>query len=225
MISDGRLDSNRVNSRTATIWADIEMKHEKRRQEGLATTGWDIGKLNYAGLSADIKSDTASNTNITKQIDMMETFEQNIKFQRKTLETFLDKKQKEYNGWFRTGSRITNIPFRAFRQKIAGSADEATVDTILKEISAEIAKLSTGSTGSVAEVSASAREMWDKIHDPALSVGDIKQLIAQIDVLGEGRLNTAKQVRDSVRERTGTTTRGIQPKGKAGNADPLKLGL
>ena len=70
-------------------------------------------------------------------------------------------------------ARLLNLPIRALRGSVAGSPLQAKVDMYVAEISSETGKLATGSTGSVAELSQSAREKWEKIHDPNLSMSDL----------------------------------------------------
>jgi hypothetical protein len=97
----------------------------------------------------------------------------------------------------RSNVRIMNMPIRAYLKQIKGSADESIFETYMTELSSEIAKLSTGSTGSVAEVSVGAREKWEQIHDLNLPVSEVMKLVDSLKHLGKVRL---KSVDDEIRE-------------------------
>jgi hypothetical protein len=118
-----------------------------------------------------------------KQRGSMGSFIRNIDSQVNLL-------QEKLPDLVRANTRIANLPIRDFRKRIQGSADEAIFETILGEISTEIAKLASGATGSVAQVSEGAREKWDKIHDPNLPVKEIWKLANDIKHLGELRLKS-----------------------------------
>jgi hypothetical protein len=98
-------------------------------------------------------------------------------------------------------TRLLNVPLRAFRQKIAGNPNQAKYDMYLTEIESEIGKLATGSTGSVAELSASAQERWAKIHDKNLSVKDMLSLLKETKTAGEMRLKSVKDNLDETKSR------------------------
>lgn len=101
--------------------------------------------------------------------------------------------------------RLANMPLRAFRNKIMGSAKERIFDTYLGEISSEIAKIAGGATGSVAEVTTSAREKWEEIHDPNLPAGEMMKLLDEIAHLGVIRLKSVDKEIEYTREKIGVS--------------------
>lgn len=88
--------------------------------------------------------------------------------------------------------RILNMPLRLARGKIAGSALQAKYDMYLAEIESEIGKLSTGSSASIAELSASAQEKWANIHDKNLSVKDMLSLLEETKHAANMRLQSVE---------------------------------
>jgi hypothetical protein len=157
--------------------------------------GMDIPQL--LSLQADKKAWALSLNQQIKNRGMMGSFINNIEAQTELLKNKLPDLK-------RADSRVLNIPIRQYRKKILGSADEAIFETYLKEISNEIAKLSTNSTGSVAETSISAQEKWDKIHDPNLPVGEIVKLVDEIKHLGTVRLKSVDDEIERTRGRIST---------------------
>jgi len=78
----------------------------------------------------------------------------------------------------RVGVRALDLPWRELRTRFVGSGHENVLAGYMKEISAEISKLSQGSTASVAQLSDTQQKEWDKIHDPSLS---LKELLIVLD--------------------------------------------
>jgi hypothetical protein len=77
----------------------------------------------------------------------------------------------------RLDTRALNIPINQWEEKFKGSPDLSTYKMLITEISAEVARLSAGNPQSIAELSASAREKWENIHDLNLSPNDMIALI------------------------------------------------
>ena len=143
------------------------------------------------------KADAASIKNQTKVRDMMGSFTKNLDFQVSRLTDRIDKIS-------RTDVRILNLPIREAMMRIKGSANESILSMYLTDISNDIAKLSTGSSASVAELSQSAQERWSKIHDPNLSIKDILSLISETKIAAHGRMQTADQQISETRQRMRT---------------------
>jgi hypothetical protein len=118
----------------------------------------------------------------------------------------------------RMDTRVANIPQREFRNKILGSAKERIFDTYLGEISSEIAKLASGATGSVAEVSISARQKWEEIHDPNLPAGEMIKLLDEIQHLGKIRLKSVDDEIAYTKEQI-----GINPKKREKDAQKKRF--
>jgi hypothetical protein len=170
-VTTGRLDPKRVNSRTAKIFAQAEMTNKG---------------VDYTGISGDISAIGKSIDQQEKQIGSMGSFVRNIEKQVDRV--------KDVAGKIRSfDTRLLNIPLRTLRGKFAGSPDQAKLDMYVEEISSETAKLATGSTGSVAELSISAREKWEKIHDQNLSMADLLNLLEETKHAGKMRMESVDE--------------------------------
>jgi len=119
----------------------------------------------------------------------------------------------------RVGVRAIDLPLRELRTRVVGSGQEKVVEAYLIEISNEIGKLSTGSSASVRELSTEAQDRWAKIHDPNLSIKELKIILDETKAMGKMRLDSTDQeinrtsdLLKNVRENTSPST--TQPKGK-----------
>ena len=74
----------------------------------------------------------------------------------------------------------------------------------LKEISNEIGKLASGSTASVAELSVGAQEKWDAIHDPAMPVKEMLDLLEETKAAASYRIDSVQRQMSKTRERMRT---------------------
>ena len=130
---------------------------------------------------------STSFTNQEKIIGMMNGFVNN-----------LDKQVDRVDQWSkdlvqRVGPRILNVPIREYKIRFQGSGEEAVLSAYLIEISNEIGKLSTGSAASIRELSESAQQQWQKIHDPNLSLADLKVVLNETKQMGKMRLDSSKE--------------------------------
>ena len=128
--------------------------------------------LSIVASQSDTKAIQGSLNLLDKQLSSMGSFVSNIEMQIDEVSA-LSKDLTTYD------ARILNMPLRLVRGRIKGSALQAKYDLYLTEIESEIGKLATGSTASVAELSASAQERWAKIHDKNLSVSDMLELLEE----------------------------------------------
>jgi len=140
--------------------------------EGTNKTNPTDAALEMVSKQADTRSIQASLTFLDKQVSAMGSFVKNLGAQvdrvgelAKDLETF--------------DTRLLNVPLRTLRGKVVGSPLQAKYDMFLTEIENEIGKLATGSTASIAELSATAQEKWAKIHDKNLDVKDMLELLEE----------------------------------------------
>ena len=134
---------------------------------------------------SDTKSIQGALNFLDKQVSSMGSFVTNIGLQvEKVNELSADLKTFD--------SRILNLPLRAVRGKIAGSALQAKYDMYLTEIESEIGKLATGSSASIAELSTSAQEKWASIHDKNLSVKDMLSLLDETAKAAKMRLDSVE---------------------------------
>lgn len=98
----------------------------------------------------------------------------------------------------RIGVRAMDIPIRKLKTSAIGSGDERVFEAYMKEISAEIYKLSQGSTASVAMLPEQGRKEWEKIHDVNLSMNELNKVLRGTREMANIRL---KSVDDEI-ERT-----------------------
>lgn len=143
---------------------------------------------------ASLKSLSQSLAQQQKVAGAMGSFVRNLDKQVMRLEGILPKIQ-------RLDARALNLPWRNYKTRIKGSANEAILDMYLTEISSEVGKLSTGSSASVAELSASAREKWEKIHDPNLPLGELLRLVKETQEAAHLRMESVQEEMDSTREK------------------------
>jgi hypothetical protein len=190
-VTTGRLDPKRVNSRTAKIFAQAEMTNKG---------------VDYTGISGDISAIGKSIDQQEKQVGSMGSFVKNIEKQVDRVKDVAGKVSS-------FDTRLLNIPLRTLRGKFAGSPDQAKLDLYVEEISSETAKLATGSTGSVAELSVSAREKWEKIHDPNLSMADLLVLLEETKHAGKMRMESVEeQLKETRKKRDNIGNKDGKPK-------------
>ena len=140
-------------------------------------------KFDFIAPRTAYKALASSLRNQEKQRGMMGSFVGNLNKQLKRV----DEIGSELT---RVDPRIINIPIRAWKTKIAGSGHEKAFEAYLLEISNEIAKLSTGSQASIRELSTDAQDRWAKIHDPNLSLPDLKIILAETKQMANMRLDS-----------------------------------
>jgi len=142
------------------------------------------------GGQTDIKAIGQSIGQQEKQMGAMGSFVRNLDAQ-------VDKVKELSKELSSFDTRLLNIPLRAVRGKLAGSAEQAKYDMYLTEIESEIGKLATGSSASVAELSIGAQEKWARIHDKNLSLKDMISLLEETKNAGKMRM---KSVEDQLKE-------------------------
>jgi hypothetical protein len=130
--------------------------------------------------------------NQQKVESMMASFVRNLDFQT-------DKLNKYIPELTRFNARILNVPLRQAAMMIKGSPQESILAMYLTDISNDAAKLSTGSSASVAELSQSAQDRWAKIHDPNLSIKDLMRVVAETQSAAHGRIQSAKDEIESTK--------------------------
>jgi hypothetical protein len=178
-VEEGRLDPNRINSRTAKVFAQLELKKPGQ---------------NFAGLSADINANRGSIQWQQKNRDLMSSFVANIGKQHDRLKDLTKKIEL-------TDTRLLNLPLVEFRKRVSGDPELSKVAMYLTEISNEAARLSSGNAASIAELSLGAQERWAKIHDPYLPIKDILNLTKETYHAGVMRLETVDETLSESRKR------------------------
>jgi len=161
--------------------------------------------LDTVSKQADTKSIQGSLNFLDKQLSSMGSFVTNLNSQVDKVRE-LSKDLKTYD------TRLFNIPLRTLRGKILGSPLQAKYDLYLTEIEAEIGKLATGATGSVAELSQGAQEKWAKIHDKNLSVKDMLQLLEETKHAANYRIESVRAQLNRTRTRMKTRAYGAGTK-------------
>lgn len=173
------------------------------------------GGSDYAGLKAENSAYSSSLTQQQKQLGSMGSFVKNLNAQ-------IDRVGQIGAELYTADTRLFNMPIRALRGQIAGSPMQSKYDMYITEIENEIGKLSTGSTGSVAELSVGAQQKWAKIHDKNLSVKDMLEILKETKHAGDLRVKSVRdQINDTRNDRKNRTGgRGGQSSPKA---DPLGI--
>lgn len=154
--------------------------------------------LDAVTAQADTKSIQGSLNFLEKQLGAMGSFVTNLESQIDKVSSLSDD-LKTYD------TRLLNVPLRTLRGKITGSPLQAKYDMYLTEIESEIGKLATGSSASIAELSTTAQEKWDRIHDKNLSVADMLSLLEETKnaarLRRESVINQLKKTRDRMKTR------------------------
>jgi len=122
-----------------------------------------------------------------KQRGMMGSFVKNLNKQLDRVDTIMEDVIK------RVGVRAIDLPKREFITKFVGSGHEKVLEAYMVEISNEIGKLSTGSAASVRELSTDAQERWAKIHDPNLSIKEMKIILEETQQMANMRLDSTDE--------------------------------
>jgi len=169
--------------------------------------------LDIIGKQADTKAIQGSLNFLEKQLGSMGSFVENIGFQVDRVNE-LSKDLKTFD------ARLLNIPLRAFRGKIIGSPEQAKYDMFLTEIESEIGKLATGSSASIAELSATAQEKWAKIHDKNLSINDMLELLEETKHAAKLRARSVSNQLSRTRKKMKTREYGGVPISEAPQAPP-----
>ena len=163
----------------------------------------DIG-LKVLAESSDTKAIQGSLNMLDKQINSMESFAVNLDKQ-------VERVKEKTKGLKTYDTRFLNVPLRTFRGKVTGSPEQAIYDMYVTEIEAEIGKIATGSTQSIAELSTSAQEKWAKIHDKNLSWNDMVQLLDESSHAAKMRVASVKSQQQVAKDRMARKGEGGEP--------------
>jgi hypothetical protein len=128
-----------------------------------------------------------------KNRGMMGSFVKNINLQ-------VDKLEEMSNDIIsRVGVRALDVPRRLLVTKYIGSGHENVFTAYMKEVSAEIQKLSQGSTASVAQLPEANRGEWEAIHDPNLSIRELKKVLEGTREMANMRLSSVdREITDTI---------------------------
>jgi uncharacterized protein YaaR (DUF327 family) len=190
-IEEGRLDPNRINSRSAKLYAQLELSKPGQ---------------NFASLSADINANRGSIQWQQKNRDLMSSFVANIGKQN-------DRLAELTKTISLSDIRLLNLPLVEFRKRVSGDPKLSKVAMYLTEISNEAARLSSGNAASIAELSLGAQERWAKIHDPYLSIKDMLDLTKETYHAGVMRLETVDDTLAESRKRFSSKEKGKPSEG------------
>ncbi len=113
----------------------------------------------------------------------------------------IDRVNEIYKDIQRIGIRGLDKPLRELKVRAAGSGQERVIEAYLTEISNEIAKLSTGSQASIAELSVGAQDRWNKIHDPNLSLKELVKILDETKQMASMRIKSADKEIESTKQR------------------------
>lgn len=151
-------------------------------------------KFNFALPQAAYKALSSSLRTQEKQRGMMGSFVRNLNKQI----TRVDEMGQELG---RLGVRVLDLPKREAITRLKGSGAEKAYEAYMLEISNEIAKLSTGSSQSIRELSTDAQERWGKIHDPNLSINEMKKILSETRTMAQMRITSTDEELQFTRDR------------------------
>jgi len=170
--------------------------------------------LAMVSAQSDTKSIQKGIDFLEKQFASMGSFVKNIAAQAERVQEISDD-LKTFD------TRLLNVPLRAMRKYVVGDPNQSKYDIYITELDNETAKLSTGATASVAELSATAQEKWDSLIDKNLSIKDMLKVIEEVKIAADTRV---KSVQDQLAE-TRSRMRTRKPVGgeETGKIDYSKM--
>jgi hypothetical protein len=142
--------------------------------------------FNFNQPRATEKGVTASLTQQYKNRGMMGSFVTNINKQIGRMEE-IGKDLTRFN------VRALDKPVRQLVRSFKGSGKENVVQAYVKEIGAEIAKLSQGSAASIQQLPEDNRKEWENIHDPNLSMRELMVVLRETTEMANMRLSSVDQ--------------------------------
>jgi len=151
-------------------------------------------KFDFIVPTAVFKTLTSSLGNQEKQRGMMQSFVANINAQVNRVDEIM----ADIDRW---GIRGLDLPKRELKKRLIGSGHEVTLEAYLTEISNEIGKLSTGSQASIRELSTEGQARWNKIHDPNLSLKEMKIILDETKNMAAMRMKTVDDTIELTKER------------------------
>jgi hypothetical protein len=177
-----------------------------------------IKESDLLSMTAEQKADAASLVGQQKGYDMASSYVKNMNSQLKEIKALLDKNVS------RLGVRGADAVKRWGLTTLIGSSEEQKVSMILLDLSNEAGKLSSGSQQSVRQLSDSAADHWNKIHDPNLSIEDLKKVIDETGALANMRLDSLKSQKEETQARIKgrpSVFKGSKPAPSAGSKTDL----
>lgn len=142
--------------------------------------------FNFVQPRAIVKSLNSSLMQQQKNRGMMGSFVKNINDQ-------VDRLSQIGNDIIgRVGVRALDLPIRELKTRFVGSGNERVFEAYMKEISAEIAKLSQGSAASIAQLPEENRKEWERIHDPNLSMRELITILNGTKEMANIRLQSVQ---------------------------------
>jgi hypothetical protein len=144
--------------------------------------------------TAVFKALGSSLTGQEKQRGMMQSFVQNINSQIDRVDEMID----DSNRW---GIRILDVPRREIAKRVVGSGHEVAIEAYLMEISNEINKLSQGSQASIAQLGEESQKRWNAVHDPALSLNEVKIILDETRRMADMRMKSVERTIEITKSR------------------------
>lgn len=158
------------------------------------------------------------NKSLERQLRMrhsMGSFVRNIEGQADRVNEIIEKIR-------RVDMRALNVPYVKWQMTIAGDPQERKLAMYFKELSTEIAKLTSGSADSIQQLPEGARTEWDKIHDPAIGIKAIPDIVNEVRRAANIRLESVDDEIEFTRERMrglSKNKKGELPKHKGENTE------
>lgn len=161
-------------------------------------------KFNFLQPEAVVKSLNSSLTQQQKQRGMMGSFVENINQQVGKVQSMSE------DVVARVGVRALDLPFRELNVRFKGSGNERVFEAYMKEISAEIQKLSQGATASIAQLPEQNRLEWEKIHDPSLSLRELKKVLLGTKEMANMRIKSVDEEIDYTLKQIGQVPKRLK---------------
>lgn len=150
-----------------------------------------------AGGWAEARAQGKSLDKLKPTIDFAESFINNIDLQINRVDKIFDEIKQE-------NPRLLNIPIRKWEEKVVGSEARAKIAMYVTEISNETARLSNSNPQSIAEISQSAAEKWNNIHDLDLPISALRGLLQETKHAGQMRYDSYMKTYNKVMKETKT---------------------
>lgn len=158
--------------------------------------------VHYMGDIAGAKSAASSQSFVTKQLDMSQSFistiDANIDQFKEHIRDMSERKNIEHG-------KLMNMGVRTYLKSVAGDSDINIYDMLVNAISTETAKLVSGGAGSVGQVAEGARIEMDKIHDKNMPIKDMLKLLEATRREGGNRITALEKQLGTATKRTRTT--------------------
>jgi hypothetical protein len=150
-----------------------------------------LDPINYMADISDFAAGKSSQTLVTKQLDMSQSFIDTIDKNIAQLKTHVADAATRHS---MPTNKIMNMGVRTYNN-LVGDSDFNIYDMLVNAISTENAKLVSGGAGSVAQVAEGARTEMEKIHSKNLPISEMFKLLEATRREGQNRIEALQSQR------------------------------